>query len=165
MAFEPQARTVLAALAAIAALALAVAFVAQHVFGLAPCPLCVWQRYPHAAALAVAALGALAAPAGWPRRAALTVCALIFLAGAGLAGFHLGVEQGLWAGLPGCSGPAIDPDMRAEELRAVLEARERVVPCDEPALVVFGVSMAAQNLLLSLALAIAAGWFAAHSAD
>lgn len=155
MAFDT--RSALAALAALGVAALAVAFVAQHAFGLEPCTLCVWQRYPYAAAIAVAAVGALWAPAG---RAALGLCALIFLAGAGLAGFHVGVEQGLWPGLPGCSAPPIDPDASVAELRAILEARAEVVPCDEPAFTLFGVSMAGYNGLFSAALAIAAAWFA-----
>jgi len=155
MAFDT--RSALAALAALSAAALALAFIGQHAFGLEPCTLCVWQRYPHAAAIAVAAVGALWAPAG---RAALGLCALIFLAGAGLAAFHVGVEQGWWPGLPGCSAPPIDPDATVAELRAILEARAQVVPCDEPAFTLFGVSMAGYNGLFSAALAIAAAWFA-----
>ncbi|SDG26238.1 Disulfide bond formation protein DsbB [Limimonas halophila] len=155
-----QDRLALIGLAAVSAAALIFAFVGQYGFGLEPCTLCVWQRYPHGAAIAAAAIGALAAPAGWPRRAALVICALVFLTGAGIAGFHVGVEQGWWEGLPGCAAPTIDPDMSAEELRAVLEAREQVVPCDEPAFVFLGVSMAGWNLLLSLALVAAAAWAA-----
>ena len=35
------------------AIALGTAMVAQHGFGLAPCELCVWQRWPYAAAAAL----------------------------------------------------------------------------------------------------------------
>ena len=48
-----------AALAAGSLAALAAAFAFQHLGGLEPCPLCIWQRWPHAATvlLALLALG------------------------------------------------------------------------------------------------------------
>ena len=142
-------------LLALTAAVLAAAFAAQHIAGLTPCRLCVWQRYPWA--LAGLATGAtLLLPPGW-RRPSLGVAALTLTAGAVLAGFHLGVEQDWWPGLPGCSAPEIDPSMSAADLKAMLESRRNVVPCGDPAGVVLGVSMAGQNMLASLAGA-AFGW-------
>ena len=72
------------------------------------------------------------------------------LAGAGLAGFHVGVEQHWWAGLAACEGgPAGE---------TVAELRERLLNapparCDEVAWPLLGLSMAAWNGLLSLGLA------------
>ena len=95
---------------------------------------------------------ASAAPAA---AVAVGLAGLAALAGAGLAGFHVGVEQQWWAGLAACGGGA--PAETAAELRErllnTLPAR-----CDEAAWTFFGLSMAAWNGLLSLGLAgLAAG--------
>src|SRR5690606_38242336 len=72
---------------------LAGAFLFQFAGGLQPCPLCIWQRWPHAVA-GVLGLIALATPL---RPIALLGLATTLL-GAGIAGYHTGVEQGWWQG-------------------------------------------------------------------
>ena len=52
--------TLIATLGSVALLGGAFAF--QHVGGLAPCALCLWQRWPHAAAILI---GAAALATGW----------------------------------------------------------------------------------------------------
>jgi len=153
-----EARLVPALMAAAALAVLGAAWYYQYVAGLEPCKLCLWQRYPYYAAIALGVLGVVVAGRTPLRRACVGLGGLAFLATAGIAGFHVGVEQGWWEGLPGCSVAAIEKDMTIEELRAVLEARERVVPCDEPAWTLLGISMAGYNLLLGLGLAAATGW-------
>lgn len=149
--------------AGISALALALALISQYVFALPPCELCIWQRYPYAAVIALGVIGALLSGHSRARRATLALSVLAFLTGAAIAGFHVGVEQGWWEGLPGCQVPGIEAGMTVAELRAVIEAREQVVPCDEPAWTFLGVSMAGYNMLASLALAGGAAWTAARS--
>ena len=141
-------------LALAAACVLGAAYIAQYGFGLDPCRLCLWQRHPYMAAIALGLLGAGLASRPAHRRGVLAALALTFLAGAGMAGFHVGVEQGWWAGLPGCSTPAIEKGMSVEDLRAVLEARTQVVPCDEPAWTLLGISMAGYNAAVALGLAL-----------
>ena len=97
--------------------------------------------------------------------AGLALLALVFLAGAGLAAYHVGVEQALWAGPTGCSGPMTTPGSAADFLAALKSVK--VVRCDAPALVILGLSLAAWHGLLSLLLAALAtygawaGWRAA----
>ena len=142
-----------AAIAAGSLAALAAAFAFQHLGGLEPCPLCIWQRWPH---VATALLALLALGVREPAAAlAVGLAGVAALAGAGLAGFHAGVEQQWWAGLEACAGgPPAD---------TVAELRERLLNaaparCDEVAWSFLGLSMAAWNGLLSLALAgMAAG--------
>jgi len=142
-----------AALAAGSLAALAAAFAFQHLGGLEPCPLCIWQRWPHLAIalLAVVSLGFRGTAAAVP----VGLAGLAALAGAGLAGFHVGVEQQWWAGLEACAG--------GPPAETVAELRERLLNaaparCDEAAWSFLGLSMAAWNGLLSLALAgMAAG--------
>ncbi|MBI1244851.1 MAG: disulfide bond formation protein B [Alphaproteobacteria bacterium] len=143
------------ALGAAAVLGGALAF--QHIGGLAPCVLCYWQRYPYWAAIPLAAAAALAAPRS-PRAAALLLglAAGFFVADAGIAAFHVGVEQHWWAGTAECGGtrPASGS---LEELRARLLAAP-IVRCDEPAWSLFGISMAGYNFLAALALAAFSAW-------
>ena len=130
---------------------LAFAFAAQFGFGLAPCELCVWQRYPHAL---VAGLGLVAIPLARDGKAAwfpLALAAAVLLAGAGVAGFHVGVEQGWWQGLSGCTGAGGGAQSLADLKAQVMAAP--VVRCDEVAWSFLGISMAGWNLLLSVGLA------------
>jgi len=141
-------RTLAAAGAALAAAALALAYASEHWGGLAPCALCLWQRWPYWAAVAVG-LAALAVP-----RAALPLAvlvALLFLGNAALAGFHAGVEWRLWPSpVAGCGTGAAAPAATVEELLARLNATP-VVRCDEPAIILAGLSMAGWNALFALA--------------
>jgi disulfide bond formation protein DsbB len=128
-------------------------FLFQYLGGLAPCELCLYQRYPYGATILLAAL-ALLLPAGRATGALLLLCGFVFLAGAGIALFHVGIEQHWWQGLAACSAPANQADAHSlEALRAQIMATP-VVRCDKIAWSLFGISMAGYNLLLSLALAL-----------
>lgn len=141
--------------------ALAAAFAWQHLGGLAPCPLCVWQRWPYAATIALG-IAAWLVPPGRGRRALVGLAGLAFLAGAGIAFFHVGVEAQWWAGLESCSGAATLGARTIEELRASLLATP-AVPCDAVPWSLFGISIAGYNLIASLALAAASLTAAARS--
>ncbi len=117
----------------------------QYLGGLAPCQLCLEQRWPHVAAVLIA-LAALAAPRRW----LLVAGALAALATAGLGVFHAGVEQGWWQGPTTCtSGPIAGlstDDLMAQIMDAPL------VRCTEIAWSLGGVSMAGWNAILSAGL-------------
>lgn len=140
-----------AILAALGAAMLGGALAFQYLGGLAPCPLCIWQRWPWAAAilLGLAALVLARGRADLAARAALALGGLAVLAGAGIAGFHVGVEQGWWQGTAACEGRVFEPGLTIEELRRRLMAAE-VVRCDEVPWSLFGVSMAGYNMVISL---------------
>jgi disulfide bond formation protein DsbB len=124
----------------------------QIIGGLAPCELCLFERWPYYAVIA-AALAALLAGRRGATRAFLLFAALLFLAGAGLALYHVGVEQHWIAGPSACTGAG--PADSIEALRRRLLAQQ-VVQCDEVQWSLFGLSLAAWNALISLALTIAA---------
>jgi len=66
----------------------------QYLGHLAPCEMCLWQRWPHVAALGIGLLA-------WARgnnRFAVAVAAVCLLVGAWLGFFHAGVEYHWWAG-------------------------------------------------------------------
>ncbi|WP_439578711.1 disulfide bond formation protein B [Elioraea sp.] len=132
-----------------AAAALAVAYASQYWGGLPPCPLCLWQRWPYWAALALG-LVALALPA---RLAvgALAVLAVLFLGNAAIAGLHAGVEWGFWPSpLPECVVDAGAPAATVDDLLHALRPLP-AIPCDEAAIRLLGLSMAGWNALYALA--------------
>jgi disulfide bond formation protein DsbB len=137
--------------------ALVAAFVAEYGFDLQPCVLCLYQRWPYGIAIVLALLALSGRP---PLKVFGLACAATALTvGAGIAAFHVGVEQGWWQGTAACSGTVATPDS-IEELRKQLMAAP-VVRCDEPAFVLFGISMAGYNFMYALALAViaaAASW-------
>ncbi len=129
---------------------LAAAFAFQHLGGLVPCTLCVWQRWPHVAGAVLGVAGFLAP--GSAGRAARLAAAGALAVGVGLAGWHVGVEQGWLAGPAACAGggsvAGLSPAELLERLRAAPAVR-----CDEIAWSLLGLSMAAWNALASAALA------------
>jgi len=132
------------------------AVASQYIGGLEPCILCYYQRYPWYAAIAVALL-ALLIP-GRARGTMLGLCAVLFIAGTGIAFYHVGVEHKMFEGPAACGSVTIT-GQSIDALRAQLVGKP-VVRCDQPAWTLFGVSMAGYNLVASVAMALLAGWFA-----
>lgn len=139
-----QRRAVGAAAASLLLLLAALAF--QYLGGLAPCPLCVWQRWPHGVAVALGLLILVL-----PLRAFAAVGTLAMLVGAGIAGYHTGVEAGWWMGPASCVGPDTAGVSSEQLLDQILAAP--VARCDEVAWRWLGLSMASWNALASLGLA------------
>lgn len=147
MAVSPRATATILGIAA--AVVLALAFALEHLGGMRPCHLCLLERWPWATA-AVLLLGAAAL--GRPR-AGLLLGLLALLTGAGLGLYHLGVEQGVFA-LPETCAAAGQATSVEELLRQLQNAPP---PCDQAA-TLFGVSLAAWNVLASLAGVLVAAW-------
>ena len=146
------------ALVLASALVLGAAYAFQYLGDLPPCDLCWLQRYVYMAAIP---LGLVAWALDRPEDGALysglglAALALLFAAGAGIAGYHVGVEQHWWRGPEACTGSALNGDFQDMFNKLVAT---KVVRCDEVAWSLFGVSMAGYNVLVSLALAGWAGW-------
>lgn len=130
--------------------ALGGALLSQYVGGLQPCALCIWQRWPWGIVI-VLSLAALLV-SGRARTALVALTGLTVLGGAGVALFHVGVEQGWWTGLESC-GATTGGAATLDELRAQILAAP-VVRCTDVAWEMFGVSMAGYNFLISLAVAL-----------
>lgn len=130
------------------ALLLAGAFAFQYLGGLAPCQLCLWQRWPHAAAILVLLLWLATRWRIWPWLGALAAATT-----AGIGIFHMGVEQGWWEFLSSCTQGSI-AGLSTAELLDPLAAAPEPVRCDAIAWSFLGLSMAAWNALLSALLVI-----------
>ncbi|WP_338242093.1 disulfide bond formation protein B [Aurantiacibacter hainanensis] len=122
---------------AIPAVLLAGAYISEYGFGLFPCELCWWQRYPHFAAVGLALLSTVAGPKRlWIGLAGLAIAV------SGLIGvFHAGVEYGWWESPLGCT---VSDPFSLDFVR-----------CDEAAWTFLGISLAGWNALLSIGGAIA----------
>ncbi|MDO9361677.1 MAG: disulfide bond formation protein B [Sphingopyxis sp.] len=120
------------------------ALVSQYGFGLHPCEMCYWQRWPHQAAILLALLALLLRRNELAMRA-LTLLAAVAIATSGAIGiFHAGVEYGLWEGITTCATGASGP----VSLDSIMNAP--LIRCDTAQWTLFGVSLAGFNAMFSL---------------
>jgi disulfide bond formation protein DsbB len=119
----------------------------QYFGGLHPCEMCYWQRWPHAAAILLAAL-AFTGPARSMRSRTLTLLAALAIAVSGAIGvYHAGVEAGIFEGFTQCTALS-NSGSTAELLQQITHAV--LVRCDEVQFRFLGISMAGWNAILSL---------------
>ncbi|MGH6931731.1 MAG: disulfide bond formation protein B [Dongiaceae bacterium] len=143
---NPRQALALIVVAAVASLAIALA--SQYWGGLRPCVLCLYQRYPYGVVILIGLLGlAVADKPGWPR-ILLVLAGLVFLLDAGIAFFHVGVEQKWWQGTAAC-GSNFDLNLSAEELKDLL-MNQPMARCDEVPWSLFGISMAGYNFIYAV---------------
>ncbi len=121
---------------------IAAVYVVQYGFGLAPCEMCWWQRYPHFAAIPLAGV-ALAARGTRLGEALVRLAALAILASGLIGAFHAGVEYGWWEGLTSCSSSNLGNDPLASIMNAPL------IRCDVAPWTLLGISLAGFNFLIS----------------
>ena len=119
----------------------------QYLGGLHPCEMCYWQRWPHAAAILLAAL-AFTAPSDHSRARALTSLAAAAIAISGAIGvYHAGVEAKIFEGITTCTALA-SGGSTADLLKQITHAP--LVRCDQVQFSFLGISMAGWNAILSL---------------
>ena len=153
----PRTRLVLLLSVVVAAGALGVATISER-YGLVPCPLCLVERWPYRAIVAVGLLG-LVLPR-LPARMCVCLLVPIGLAAAVAALVHVGVEQAWWSSpLPECAAPSLGGGTVAERLARMPAMPSK--PCDDPTFLVPGlpVSMAAMNFVAALAFAASLATF------
>lgn len=113
--------------------------------------MCLWQRWPHYAAVVIGLLALLLSGAA---RAGMTFLGLLAaMTTTALAGWHTGVERKWWDGPSSCSagGPGLG-GLSGDALVPGATELPALVLCDSFTPFLFGLSMANWNLLASLAL-------------
>lgn len=120
------------------------ALVSEHLFGLYPCEMCLWQRWPHLAALILALPALLMRNRHWSRLLVMGAALAIIISGL-IGGFHAGVEYGWWEGITSCATNLGDSD---DLLGSIMNAP--LVRCDVAPWSLFGISLAGFNFLLSV---------------
>ena len=119
----------------------------QYIGGLHPCEMCYWQRWPHGAAILLAAL-AFTAPATSSRSRTLVLLAAAAIAVSGAIGvYHAGVEAKIFEGFTTCTAIA-SGGSTADLLKQITHAP--LIRCDQVQFRFLGISMAGWNAILSL---------------
>lgn len=121
------------------------AFLFQY-FGYPPCQMCLWQRWPHAAAIVIG-LAAL----GIQGRLLPALAGLAALTTAVIGMFHTGVERDWWEGPASCTGTGLG-NLDASDLLST--AGDRLVMCDKVSWELFTISMPSWNAIFSLILVV-----------
>jgi len=121
----------------------------QYIGGLAPCHLCMYQRYPHLLAIVAGVLVFFL-----PRRWLIAVGALGPTLSAAVGIFHTGVERKWWEGPSSCTGSTgALSGMSGGDLLST-DAPVNLVMCDQVAWSMMGVSMASWNAIASIILVV-----------
>jgi disulfide bond formation protein DsbB len=117
--------------------------------GYAPCKMCIWQRWPHGAAVALAAVGVML-----PVAPVILAGALAALTTGGIGVYHAGVEYGWWPGPASCTGsPDSLSGLSGSDLLSTSGTVD-IVMCDQVVWSLFGISMAGWNAVFSFALVL-----------
>jgi disulfide bond formation protein DsbB len=143
--------------AAVATGAIGGAWFIQLALGVLPCKLCLDQRIPYYIGVPLAALTAWQAarqPAGLITTGLFVALGCVFAAAAGMGLYHAGIEWGLWRGPTDCTGSFL-PAPRIGDFLKQLET-VKVIRCDEVAMRIAGLSLAAWNMIVAAALSLLA---------
>jgi disulfide bond formation protein DsbB len=125
------------------------AFGFQYLGGLAPCQMCLWQRWPHAAAAVIGAIVLFGGPFLLVWAGALAAAGT-----AGIGAYHAGVEWGWWPGPSSCSGGGMDLGAMDGAALLSLDAPSGLVMCDEVVWSFLGLSMAGWNTVIAAGLTL-----------
>lgn len=129
----------------------------QGMQGLQPCALCLKQREWHWGVVAISALALIVTrvrPA-WTSWAIVAI-GLVLLGSAGMAGYHVAVEQHLVVAQCDVGGTVNPGDLSLDNLGQDLHPPR----CDEIAWSMFGISMAGYNAIISFLLALVSFYLA-----
>ena len=121
------------------------AYAFEFLGNLKPCKMCLWQRWPHIAAIIIGILIFYS-----KSNLLMRVASMIILFGAILAFYHMGVEFQWWEGPTTCSSGSIANLSSTELMNKILQAP--IIRCDEVQWSFAGLSMAAWNGIFSLIL-------------
>lgn len=131
---------------------LVMAYTMEHVFGVRPCQMCLYERNVFMAVGAFSFFSFFLIPARF-HSLALIILGFVFMGGFLLAGYHVAVQQH-WVALPAfCASNDFGDLTSVESLREQM-LKTPLVRCDQVTWSLFGLSLAAYNAILSFILAI-----------
>lgn len=128
------------------AVALISAYIAQFGFDLQPCILCLHQRKPFFAIIALTALALIFFKSEKAKKIALFFCIIFLTINAAIAAYHVGVEKKIFRGPSVCSSENLNNIENLEELKTAL-MHTKAIRCDEPNFIFLDLSMAAWNFI------------------
>lgn len=121
---------------------LLVAYVAQYIYAVNPCVLCLYERYFY---WALVVIGIVGFNKRFANLVGFKLAGLILLCGSIMGIYHAGVELQWWQGTAACHGVAAKANT-IEEFRALLRAKP-MSRCDQPNWHILGISATYVNLI------------------
>jgi disulfide bond formation protein DsbB len=141
-----QNQLVLLGITLIAMISLSIAYFVEYVLGFAPCPLCLYQRFPYFVLIILGIIGVFI-----ERKNPIFLGIILTISSSIiLAGYHTGVERGIFAPSDSCKG---EVQISAADAMKLLYDQP-IATCTKPPFKVVGLSMTEWNLLYNLFLLV-----------
>ena len=132
--------------------ALISAYFIEYVLGHQPCNLCILERIPYLLAIVIILLNF---KFSHYEKFFILLLSIIFLAGAIISLYHLGIEQGFIKESLVCDLKSGSNLLSKEEILKQLQ--EKNVNCKDVTFKIFGLSLTSYNILISLLITISTG--------
>ena len=132
--------------------ALASAFFIEYILGHQPCNLCIFERIPYLLAIIIILLNF---KFNQFEKFFILLLVIVFLFGAILSLYHLGIEQGFIQESLVCDLKSGSNLLSKEEILKQLQ--EKNVSCKDVTFKIFGLSLTSYNILISLLISIGVG--------
>ncbi|MDC1025354.1 disulfide bond formation protein B [Candidatus Pelagibacter sp.] len=136
----------------ISVIALVSAFFIEYILGHQPCNLCILERIPYLLAIIIILLNF---KFSHYEKFFILLLSIIFLAGAIISLYHLGIEQGFVQESLVCDLKSGSNLLSKEEILKQLQ--EKNVSCKDVTFKIFGLSLTSYNILISLLITISTG--------
>ena len=136
----------------ISVIALVSAFFIEYVLGHQPCNLCILERIPYLLAIIIILLNF---KFSHYEKFFILLLSIIFLAGAIISLYHLGIEQGFVQESLVCDLKSGSKLLSKEEILKQLQ--EKNVSCKDVTFKIFGLSLTSYNILISLLITVSTG--------
>jgi disulfide bond formation protein DsbB len=133
-------------------LALASAFFIEYILGHQPCNLCIFERIPYLLAIIIILLNF---KFNQFEKFFILFLVIVFLFGAILSLYHLGIEQGIIQESLVCDLKSGSDLLSKEEILKQLQ--EKNVSCKDVTFKIFGLSLTSYNILITLLISISFG--------
>ena len=114
----------------------------EFFLGYAPCKLCIYQRIPYLIAIFLTFMGM----SYFKNLIWLYALLIVFFSSFLISGYHFGIEQEIFSEFSGCTGNSLNIIDKNELLKLL---SSEVNSCKNVEFKIFGLSLAAINLLLS----------------
>ena len=124
-------------------------FIIQYGLGYQPCKLCIYQRIPY-----ILSIFLIIELIFFKKneKTTLLLLSLTFIAGAILAFYHLGIEQGFFAESFVCESKSLSETLTKDELLEQL--KQNTISCKDVNFKILGLSLASINFIFSLILSV-----------
>ncbi len=133
-------------------IALVSALFIEYVLGHQPCNLCILERFPYLLAVIIILLNF---KFNQFEKFFILFLTIVFLIGAILSLYHLGIEQGFIQESLVCDLKSGSNLLSKEEI--LMELQEKSVSCKDVTFKIFGLSLTSYNILISLLISISSG--------